>query len=215
MFRPKAIALDFDGVILESAVIKTQAFSGVFKDYPEHLDAIIKHHRNNVGVSRYEKFKYIYKNILRTELPKIQMSRLGKHFTELTLEKVKVCAEVPGAFEFLKQASSNCLLFVVSGTPQEELEEVIGFRKLSSYFTRVFGSPPAKNIIFSEILNSWGLKAEEMVFVGDSMTDFKEAYFVGVPFIGRKGPEGETFQNLQVPTIFDLSELGSLVDLKG
>ena len=61
LFRPKAIALDFDGVILESAVIKTQAFSGVFENYPEHLEAIINHHLNNVGVSRYEKFKYIYK----------------------------------------------------------------------------------------------------------------------------------------------------------
>ena len=214
LFQPKAIALDFDGVILESAVIKTQAFSGVFKNYPEHLEAIINHHLNNVGVSRYEKFKYIYKNILRTGLPRMQMDRLGKRFTELTLEKVKVCAEVPGAVEFLNEVSGNCFLFVVSGTPQKELEEVIEFRRLSSYFTRVFGSPPAKNKIFSEILKYWRLKAEDIVFVGDSMTDFTEAHSVGVPFIGRKGPEGETFHNLQVPTISDLSELRSLVDLK-
>ena len=44
------------------------------------------------------------------------------------------------------------------------------------------------------------------------MTDYKEAHLIGVPFIGRKGPEGETFDSINVPTISDLSELRSLVD---
>ena len=45
------------------------------------------------------------------------------------------------------------------------------------------------------------------------MTDYKEAHLIGVPFIGRKGPEGETFHSIRVPTISDLRELRSLVDL--
>ena len=212
MRKFKAIALDFDGVVLESAEIKTQAFSGVFKNYPKHLEAIINHHLNNVGVSRYEKFKFVYKSILKVELTEKEMKRLGECFTELSLEKVKACVEVPGALEFLKEVYGRYSLFIVSGTPQKELEEVIEFRGLSGYFTKIFGSPPAKNKIFSEILNHWSLKAHEVLFVGDSMTDYKEAHLIGVPFIGRKGPEGETFDSINVPTISDLSELRSLVD---
>lgn len=213
MFKIKAIALDFDGVILESAEIKTQAFSGVFKNYPEHLDAIVDHHLNNVGVSRYEKFKFIYKNILKAKLTGKEMDRLGKCFTELSLEKVKACEEVPGALDFLNGIYGTYSIFIVSGTPQKELEEVIEFRGLSGYFTRVFGSPPAKNKIFTEILERWSFYPEEVLFVGDSMTDYKEAHLIGVPFIGRKGPEGETFHSIRVPTISDLRELRSLVDL--
>ena len=149
MFKIKAIALDFDGVVLESAEIKTQAFSGVFKNYPEHLEAIINHHLNNVGVSRYEKFKFVYKSILNAELTEKKMKRLGECFTELSLEKVKACAEVPGALEFLKEVYGRYSIFIVSGTPQKELEEVIEFRGMSGYFTEIFGSPPAKNKIFS------------------------------------------------------------------
>lgn len=213
MFRVKAVALDFDGVILESAVIKIRAFEGVFADHPEHLDEIIQHHLNNVGVSRYEKFKYVYANILKTQLTSEEMNLLAIRFSELSLEKVKYCKEVSGALSFLKESLGKCLLFVVSGTPQRELEEVIEFRGLSNYFTRIFGSPPAKKMIFSQILEDWNLEPADTVFVGDSMTDFRQAYSLGIPFIGRLGPEGENFQGINVPTITDMSQLNCLLDL--
>ena len=43
----KNIIFDFDGVILESVEIKTQAFAKLFSNYPLYIDEIISHHRNN------------------------------------------------------------------------------------------------------------------------------------------------------------------------
>jgi beta-phosphoglucomutase-like phosphatase (HAD superfamily) len=48
----RAIVFDFDGVILESADIKTNAFRALFASYPEHVDQIVDFHLRNAGVSR-------------------------------------------------------------------------------------------------------------------------------------------------------------------
>lgn len=64
----KAIIFDFDGVIIESAEIKTDAFRTLFAGYPDMLPEIIAHHQKNSGISRYKKFRYIYEKILGQEL---------------------------------------------------------------------------------------------------------------------------------------------------
>ncbi len=60
MEKTKAIIFDFDGVILESMDVKTKAFALLFKDYPEHLPAVLALHQTHGGMSRFEKFEIIY-----------------------------------------------------------------------------------------------------------------------------------------------------------
>src|SRR5690606_22889470 len=47
VFEASAVIFDFDGVILESVKVKTDAFKELFSDYPEHLEAIVAYHENN------------------------------------------------------------------------------------------------------------------------------------------------------------------------
>ena len=56
---------DFDGVIVDSLDIKSQAFGELFKDYGEDVVKKVMDYHLNEGwaMSRYEKFKYYYKNI--------------------------------------------------------------------------------------------------------------------------------------------------------
>ena len=72
----RAILFDFDGVILESVDVKTKAFAELFKDFPEHVDQIVQYHIDNMGVSRFDKFRYIYRYILKRKLS-------DEKFTEL------------------------------------------------------------------------------------------------------------------------------------
>ena len=54
----KAIIFDFDGVIVESMDIKTQAFAHLFRKCSEDIiKKVIQLHLDNGGMSRYEKFK--------------------------------------------------------------------------------------------------------------------------------------------------------------
>ena len=47
--RVRAVVFDFDGVIIESGDIKTEAFLELFAAYPEHLPAIKRHHLDHLA----------------------------------------------------------------------------------------------------------------------------------------------------------------------
>jgi len=181
----KAVALDFDGVILESLDLKARAFRTLFQDYPEHLDRIVKLHEENGGLSRYEKFSIIYRDYLQKPLSEDEERRLDRAFSNLVVKEILVCAFVPGALEFLGQMAEQAPLFVVSGTPEAELRTIIRQRDLDRYFRRVYGSPRSKESLLHEILSVHGWRSSEVVFIGDSLADFRAAASVGMPFIGR------------------------------
>ena len=76
MKKIEAIFLDFDGVILESVEVKGWAFGKLFEDHPEHVDKIVAFHHANGGMSRFDKFRYIYKKMLKEPLPEKQFEAL-------------------------------------------------------------------------------------------------------------------------------------------
>ena len=59
----KAIIFDFDGVILNSTEIKTNAFINIFeKEYKKFLPKIIKHHQiQNHHSSRIQKYFNVFR----------------------------------------------------------------------------------------------------------------------------------------------------------
>ena len=62
---------DFDGVVLESGNIKTDAFIELFAGLG--IDEEVKqHHLENQGVSRYEKFRWITENLLKEEYTEVK-----------------------------------------------------------------------------------------------------------------------------------------------
>jgi phosphoglycolate phosphatase-like HAD superfamily hydrolase len=204
----KTIVLDLDGVILESVEVKTRAFCALFRAYPEHLERIIRLHRENGGVSRYEKFEIIYRDYLKQPLSDTEKSRLGRDFSLLVDEEMTACPYVPGALEFLAEQSVLVPLFVVSGTPEMELQEIVKRRNLDRYLRGCFGSPRRKDVLLREILSLEGIAASEVVFVGDSMTDFAASFSVGAHFVGRVKPgERNPFPESVRWIVSDLTEL--------
>jgi HAD superfamily hydrolase (TIGR01549 family) len=208
----KLIILDFDGVIVESTDIKTEAFRKLFSDYPKQVDTIVEYHKKHAGVNRYEKFNHIYKNILRQSLDKEKMAELGRRFSALVVDEIKACPLVPGALEFLKKYSKMVKLFIASSTPEEELMSLVKARDLQRYFKGIYGAPSKKSEITLRVIKEEGAKGKEVLFVGDSAADHAEAKKAGVHFIGRVAnladypfPEG-------VKTIKDLTELGAVVE---
>ncbi len=181
----KAVILDFDGVILESCDIKTKAFQELFKNYPKHLDAIVDYHINHGGVSRYKKFIHFYKNILKQPINDEKIKELGEKFSRLILDEVKICPFVPGAPEFLEEYYKKLKLYIASGTPEKELCAIVKERGLEIYFKGVYGTPATKSEIIRRILKQERLRKNEVIFVGDSETDYKEALKAGVGYIAR------------------------------
>jgi len=203
----KAIAFDFDGVILESVSIKTEAMAVLFADYTDHLDEIVAIHENHAGFSRYIKFDMVYRDVLKKPLaPKIRAD-LGQRFSDLVLEQVLACPFVAGALEFLKAHHETTPLFVISGTPDEELLTITSERGLSPYFAGVYGSDHGKPDILAAIMADQGWDARDMAFIGDGLTDFNAAKATSVPFIGRVPENHDSPFPAETRTIPDLTGL--------
>lgn len=212
----KAVIFDFDGVLCESVAIKMEAFRKLFADYPQQLKQIIQFHLRNGGMSRFEKFKIIYRDFLKERLTQEKTKELAEKFTQYSYQAVLDAPLVKGTQEFLEDHYQQLLLFIVSGTPQFEIAAIVRAKKLAKYFKKVFGSPPDKKRLTSAVLAEYDLKAQEAIFVGDSMNDYEGASFVGVKFIGRIRPGWENpFADVAVEgCIEDMEDLKDLLAQK-
>ena len=209
----KAVIFDFDGVIIESAQIKTAAFRKLFeKEFPNQIEQIVKHHLQNMGTSRFVKFKYIYENILKLPLPKDLEESLGRKFSGIVFGESLKAPFVPGAIEFLEENASRYTFFIASGAPEEELLEIIRKRKIKHFFKKIYGSPEPKSSIVRKILQDNDLKPLEIVFVGDATSDLSTARENGVNFIARMNSENLDMMNEQRWKIEDFKPLGLIIN---
>jgi len=208
----KAIIFDFDGVLLESADIKTRAFAKLFeKDHSDKLTSIIAYHMENMGISRYIKFRYIFEKILKMPLTVEEENRLGEEFSAIVINEVLAAPFVPGALEFLQKYYKEYLFFVASGTPEEELDCIIEKRELNGYFVEVHGTPRKKADIIADILDRHNLIPLEVLFVGDAESDLIAAQTTRVHFIARIHGNGNDLNECKYK-VADLSELVHITD---
>lgn len=208
----RAVIFDFDGVILQSVDIKSQAFLHLFADRPEHSEAILRFHLDNLGISRFKKFEWIYSKLFGITLEEEDSRRLGERFSAIVLRKIMECDFVPGAVMALEALQPLIPLFIASGTPQEELGHIVECRRLSHFFTEVWGTPHSKVEIIRSILERYGFHEYEVLFIGDGLSDFKAATEVGIPFLARENGTGDVdWGVIGAKSISDLSELPKLL----
>ncbi len=191
----EAIFFDFDGVILDSTRIKTETFKSMFVEYGEEIvNKVTAHHLKHGGVSRVEKIKHYYKDFLNKPVSNTRLKALAEEFSSMVKDKVVAADWISGAELFLKRFHQQVDLFVISGTPQDELLEITARRGIAEYFQKVLGSPTKKPNHVKSILEENNYTAEKCVFVGDALTDLNTARETGTHFIGIQGevafPEG-------------------------
>ncbi|MGB9499234.1 MAG: HAD family hydrolase [Dissulfuribacterales bacterium] len=184
----KSVIFDFDGVLLESAEIKTEAFRQLFSGYPDKVDEIVKYHEMNMGISRYVKFHYFYEKILGKELSRDKETELGEKFSQIVMKKIESAPFVPGTLDFLNAHYKKTPFFVASGTPHEELYDIIKKRGIPHYFKEIHGTPRKKPEIIIDILSRYSWSTSDVIFVGDAESDLKAAEESGVCFIARISP---------------------------
>jgi HAD superfamily hydrolase (TIGR01549 family) len=183
----KAVVFDFDGVILQSVDIKTRAFSDLFApEGPAAQRRLVEFHEANGGISRFEKFRWLYREVLKRPLDAATEKRLGDTFNGLIEAAVTRCPFVPGALEFLQATHGTTPYFVASGTPEDELKRIVELRGLSKFFHGVNGSPRKKDVILKQIAADLRCAPAELVMVGDAPNDYDAAKSAGTRFIGVK-----------------------------
>jgi phosphoglycolate phosphatase-like HAD superfamily hydrolase len=186
MNKIKAIIFDFDGVIAESVDVKTNAFREMYIEYGQEVaKKVVEHHEANGGISRFEKFKIYHKEFLGEILSHAQIMELAERFSDLVLQKVVEAPYVDGAYDFLVSNYKRYSFFISTGTPTEEIEIIMENRRIASFFQEVYGSPEKKYNHVKCIIKGNDYRKEDVVFVGDALTDRDAARMNGIEFIGR------------------------------
>jgi beta-phosphoglucomutase-like phosphatase (HAD superfamily) len=206
----RAIVFDFDGVILESAEVKTEAFLELYAEYPGKLEEIRDYHVSQAGISRYTKFEHIQRNILGLPYTEADKKRVSAEFERLTRERIFRCPQVPGAEDLLLGLRGRVLRIVGSGTPQAELELVVATRKMGEWFEEWWGSPRMKADILRDVMARHNLAPRQVLMVGDGMSDYDAARETGARFLAR---ETETsFGGLSVDRVRDLNGMAAWLE---
>ena len=197
---------------MESLDIKTRAYTLIFANEGEEVvRQIIDFHLKNGGVSRFEKIRFFYSDILRRPLSGEHFRELCMEFSRLVVDEVAKAPWVDGAKEFLVRNKKQYMFAVISGTPEDELKKIVRQRVMDHFFDSVRGSPKNKVTLLGELMDEYQLKPEEMVFIGDAETDWRAAQATGVPFILRyaKGGVANTidYKGPQLPCLSELNKI--------
>lgn len=179
----KSIFFDFDGVILDSVDSKSAAFEGLYKKYGKEISSKVREfHIKNGGISRFEKFKYWHKEYLGIELDDKGINELANSFSVLVFNKVVNSSKIHGIDKFLEKNFGKYGYWLITGTPTNEIHRILKKINYLKFFKGIFGSPKSKFYWIEKLINENNLNRNEILFIGDSITDHKAASFSQIKF---------------------------------
>ena len=184
----KTFIFDCDGIILNSNFIKANCFYLSVIDFGVNVALEFKkYHSKEGGLSRVKKFDYF----IETILPKFKISVKNKE--ELKKNLLYKYESVLRSQIFNSEISSNIFDFknryhfvdwiMISGSDQNELREIMNFKKISNLFNLgIFGSPLSKKSLIKNNLLNGKIKMPAL-FIGDSKLDYYAAKTFNIDFL--------------------------------
>ena len=189
------ILLDFDGVIKESITIKSDAFEELFTKFGEQtVSKVREHHTQNGGLSRYEKIP-LYLEWAGEDSRDVTVIKFCDSFSTLVTQAVIDSQWVNGIQAFLSTHHKDKNIFLVTVTPQQEIEEILNALHIAHCFTGVYGAPTEKTEAMADIISRYTIDASDAVMVGDSKGDYDAAKKNGIPFVLRRTQYNTDLQN--------------------
>lgn len=203
-----AVIFDFDGVIVESVDLKAEAFARLYEPFGADVVArVVAHHRHHGGLARFAKIKLYHETFIGVPAPPALVDQWARRLGTMVEDGVAASPLVRGARDLLAEQAARRPLFVASGTPEDELQRIVGRMGLSDFFQAVRGSPTLKTDLVAEILGRYRLEPARVVMIGDSITDHEAAVGNDIAFIGRVAPtDGNPFPP-EIPVVADLADL--------
>ncbi len=211
---PEQIIFDFDGVILDSADLKVDAFAKVYAgEAEEPIAAIMEYQQAHGGVGRREKFVYFEREVFGRAGDARSVQNLCDQYAATISEGMRNAVFIPGAEALLQACLGRARMHVVSGMPQEELEEIVVERDLGRFFESLYGAPTTKTVAFRAILQATPIAPDRSIAIGDSTTEFDAAMETGVPFLAVV-PRGRRNRfPISVPVVEDLVQAAAHIGI--
>ena len=177
-----AIAFDFDGVIKKSNDAKGHAFLRCFPAATKYqAEYILKYHLENPAISRSQKIN-TFAEYLGQKLSQKQQFDLLEQFNQYSLSGVLGSEWVCGVHDFLEEQHKVVPLYIVTATPQFDIESILEKLSIAHFFQGVYGYPKPKCEALREILSLNQLQPNQCMFFGDAESDYNAAQKAGVEF---------------------------------
>lgn len=182
----RTFVFDCDGVILNSNGAKTKGFYEVAKQFGEDVaNLFVSYHIQNGGVSRYEKFAYLYdllkeRSLIDDSTPAVE--DLVDQYAEFISSALKTC-EIAKGLSALRAKTKNSRWLVASGGDQKELRSLFRERGIDRFFDGgIFGSPDSKISILRREVRQKNIVMPGL-FLGDTPYDQMVSLECGLDFI--------------------------------
>ncbi len=203
----KAIIYDFDGVLVNSLSIKHNAFYEVLKEFGNGFAQTVLDYHIKTNSSRYETIKHAAR-LLNTTNSNF-LAKKTKEFARLVKPSIIKATEIEGATNALKYCHNNNIIqFISSGSPQDELTDIVRSRGIDFYFEKIFGLPCTKEQHIREIMDTYNYRPEEVMHIGDTMLDYRASVATNVNFVARS--DSGKFP-VKVPVMKDLNQFLRLI----
>ena len=194
--KNKYMFFDFDGVIKDSIQVKSDAFATLFSSFGNEIEQRVReHHEDHGGMSRYDKIP-LYLEWAKQEATQAMVKNYCDQFSNLVTQAVIDSPWVHGVQNFLCQHSTEKSFFLLTATPQEEIEEILSALQIMGCFRGVFGAPINKADAMGDIIKRYTIDIEEAIMIGDSKSDYFAAREHGVDFILRKTRHNAELQSV-------------------
>ena len=127
----QTIIFDCDGVVLNSNFQKIEAYRNTALKYgatQDQAQALVDHHVSLTGISRYVKFDYFLKEIIKTDVTEEKKNFLVKTLNDEVINLLANC-EIAEGLGQLRERYADQKWMVASGGDQEELRYLFRQKK--------------------------------------------------------------------------------------
>ncbi|NOS97863.1 MAG: HAD hydrolase-like protein [Methylotenera sp.] len=181
----KTIVFDCDGVVLDSNVVKTEAYFRTSKNLgatDAQAQALVDYHVKLGGISRYHKFDWYLREVLNQPVTEVAIQALLDGFSQELEEGLMQCNLAKGLFD-LRTATPNANWMILSGGDQKEIRDLFVKRKIDHMFDGgLFGSPDNKDEVLAREKANGNIQFPA-IFLGDAKYDFEAATRAGLDFV--------------------------------
>ena len=177
------IIFDCDGVLMDTNLLKCEAFGKAVEGYPQKIvEDFVEHCKRTFGVSRYIKFKEFLSDFAKEPFQEDKYNGFLNKYAKKCIKAYENAEITPGCINLLSELLSlNKEMYVASGSDEKELNDILKDRELSKYFNAIYGSPKTKADCVDDIMINFPNK--KAVFIGDAISDMKVSKEHGIDFI--------------------------------
>ena len=195
-----AVLFDWDGTLVNSLDVKIRNAGQLFQqEFDLSSEKVEEAYRTHSGIPRRQLFNAILSDLGKPALEADEFNNLSSKFSKMNTMALSdstlpglIPADTPVILKSLQD--KGCILFVSSSAATEELQHIAASLGLAQYFSisggEIMGSRPGFNKgvdHVNHVCEKYALVRDEVLFVGDDLSDIRLGHEAGVMTIAKMG----------------------------